>query len=134
MMGIIFVIHCVFFNGSWIHCSYLLLVWTEEGQDEYENDGFIVDDVDEEVDEDEEREDSDEERRKKKKKRKKKLIFFLLWLYVIALFFFFMFSGWRGSFSKFLMLFMSIFSGKPRTLTKMTMSSSGKMMLMYQRL
>ncbi|KAK8480758.1 hypothetical protein V6N13_092320 [Hibiscus sabdariffa] len=43
----------------------------DEGQDEYENDGFIVDDVDDE-EVDEERDDSDVERRKKKKKRKKK--------------------------------------------------------------
>ncbi|XP_065620948.1 transcription elongation factor SPT6 homolog [Quercus suber] len=38
----------------------------EEGQDEYEKDGFIVDDVDEE-----ERADSDEERQRKKKRKKK---------------------------------------------------------------
>ncbi|KAK8575678.1 hypothetical protein V6N13_033070 [Hibiscus sabdariffa] len=43
----------------------------DEGQDEYENDGFIVDDLDDE-EVDEERDDSDEERRKKKKKRRKK--------------------------------------------------------------
>lgn len=44
----------------------------EEGQDEYEKDGFIVDDVDEEEDQDEEeRADSDEERQKKKKRKKK---------------------------------------------------------------
>ncbi|PON78960.1 Transcription elongation factor [Parasponia andersonii] len=44
----------------------------EEGQDEYEKDGFIVDDVDEEEpDEEEERADSDEERQKKKKRKKK---------------------------------------------------------------
>lgn len=46
------------------------LFLSEEGQDEYEKDGFIVDDVDE--DEEEERADSDEERQKRKKKRKKK--------------------------------------------------------------
>ena len=47
------------------HCA-------EEGQDEYEKDGFIVDDVDEEEDQDEEeRADSDEERQKKKKRKKK---------------------------------------------------------------
>ena len=45
---------------------------TEEGQDEYEKDGFIVDDVDEEEpDEEEERVDSEEERQKKKKRKKK---------------------------------------------------------------
>lgn len=44
----------------------------EEGQDEYEKDGFIVDDVEEEDEEDvEEREDSDDERQKKKKRKKK---------------------------------------------------------------
>ncbi|KAF4388005.1 hypothetical protein G4B88_017038, partial [Cannabis sativa] len=44
----------------------------EEGQDEYEKDGFIVDDVDEEEpDEEEDRVDSDEERQKKKKRKKK---------------------------------------------------------------
>ncbi|XP_006654589.1 transcription elongation factor SPT6 homolog isoform X2 [Oryza brachyantha] len=43
----------------------------DEGQDEYEKDGFIVDDADEEEEEDEERE-SDDERRKKKRKKKKK--------------------------------------------------------------
>ncbi|KAK6933979.1 Spt6, SH2 domain, partial [Dillenia turbinata] len=43
-----------------------------EGQDEYENDGFIVDDAEEEeVDEEEERADSDEERQKRKKRRKR---------------------------------------------------------------
>ncbi|GLT95648.1 hypothetical protein SLE2022_133160 [Rubroshorea leprosula] len=45
----------------------------EEGQDEYENDGFIVDDFeDDEQEEEEEREDSDGERQKKKKRRKKR--------------------------------------------------------------
>ncbi|XP_044467920.1 transcription elongation factor SPT6 homolog [Mangifera indica] len=45
----------------------------EEVQDEYEKDGFIVDDIDEEEEEEEEeRADSDDERQKKKKKRKKK--------------------------------------------------------------
>ncbi|XP_073017502.1 transcription elongation factor SPT6 homolog isoform X1 [Primulina eburnea] len=44
----------------------------EEGQDEYEKDGFIVDDVDEEEGEEEEnRADSDEERQKKKKRKKR---------------------------------------------------------------
>ncbi|XP_075639457.1 transcription elongation factor SPT6-like isoform X2 [Castanea sativa] len=44
----------------------------EEGQDEYEKDGFIVDDVDEEEEQDEEeRADSDEERQRKKKRKKK---------------------------------------------------------------
>ncbi|XP_030926498.1 transcription elongation factor SPT6 homolog isoform X4 [Quercus lobata] len=43
----------------------------EEGQDEYEKDGFIVDDVDEEEQDEEERADSDEERQRKKKRKKK---------------------------------------------------------------
>lgn len=43
---------------------------TEEGQDEYEKDGFIVDEEEEE--EPEEAEDSDEEVKAKKKKRKKR--------------------------------------------------------------
>ncbi|EEE64215.1 transcription elongation factor SPT6 homolog isoform X2 [Oryza sativa Japonica Group] len=43
----------------------------DEGQDEYEKDGFIVDDADEEEEEEDERE-SDDERRKKKRKKKKK--------------------------------------------------------------
>ncbi|XP_050388044.1 transcription elongation factor SPT6 homolog [Argentina anserina] len=44
----------------------------EEGPDEYEKDGFIVDDLDEEDDhEEEEKADSDEERHKKKKRKKK---------------------------------------------------------------
>ncbi|BAT85072.1 hypothetical protein VIGAN_04256600 [Vigna angularis var. angularis] len=44
----------------------------EEGQDEYENDGFIVDDIeDEEEQDEEERADSDDERQRKKKRKKK---------------------------------------------------------------
>ncbi|KAL0404759.1 UNVERIFIED_CONTAM: Transcription elongation factor SPT6 [Sesamum radiatum] len=44
----------------------------EEGQDEYEKDGFIVDDIEEEEEEEEEdRVDSDEERQKKKKRKKR---------------------------------------------------------------
>ncbi|KAJ4980659.1 hypothetical protein NE237_031496 [Protea cynaroides] len=45
----------------------------EEGQDEYEKDGFIVDDLDEEEEQEdeEERADSDEERQKKKKRKKR---------------------------------------------------------------
>lgn len=47
-------------------------IWAEEGQDEYEKDGFIVDDVEEEEEEDEEdRADSDDERQKKKKRKKR---------------------------------------------------------------
>lgn len=43
-----------------------------EGQDEYEKDGFIVDDIEEEEEQDEEeRAESDEERQKKKKRKKK---------------------------------------------------------------
>ncbi|KAJ8759840.1 hypothetical protein K2173_009941 [Erythroxylum novogranatense] len=46
----------------------------EDGQDEYEKDDFIVDDVEEEEeqDEEEERVESDEERHRKKKKKKKR--------------------------------------------------------------
>lgn len=52
--------------------NYLICCWADEGQDEYEKDGFIVDDVDEEEqDEEEERADSDEERQKKKKRKKR---------------------------------------------------------------
>lgn len=54
---------------------------TEEGQDEYEKDGFIVDEEEEE--EPEEAEDSDEEVKAKKKKRKKRWsnsMIFLRWI------------------------------------------------------
>ncbi|KAF3442193.1 hypothetical protein FNV43_RR16109 [Rhamnella rubrinervis] len=44
----------------------------EEGQDEYEKDGFIVDEIDEEEPEEEEEKADSEEERQKKKKRKKK--------------------------------------------------------------
>lgn len=46
--------------------------FSEDGQDEYEKDGFIVDDdEDEDVDEKEDKKDnSDEERHRKKKKRR----------------------------------------------------------------
>ncbi|KAI7996881.1 hypothetical protein LOK49_LG10G02492 [Camellia lanceoleosa] len=49
------------------------LCLSSEGQDEYEKDGFIVDDVDEEEpdEEESERADSDEERQKKKKRKKR---------------------------------------------------------------
>lgn len=43
-----------------------LWCWLEEGEDEYENDGFMVDDVDEE-----DNADSDDERQMKKKRKKK---------------------------------------------------------------
>ncbi|KAI7733266.1 hypothetical protein M8C21_007241, partial [Ambrosia artemisiifolia] len=45
----------------------------EEGQDEYEKDGFIVDDIDDEEQdgEEEDRADSDEERQRKKKRKKR---------------------------------------------------------------
>ncbi|KAL8254572.1 hypothetical protein R6Q59_032793 [Mikania micrantha] len=45
----------------------------EEGQDEYEKDGFIVDDIDEDEQdgEEEDRADSDEERQRKKKRKKR---------------------------------------------------------------
>lgn len=52
------------------HCFCLR---AEEGQDEYEKDGFIVDDVEEEEqDEEEEEGDSDEGEKHKKKKRRKR--------------------------------------------------------------
>lgn len=60
----------------------------EEGQDEYEKDGFIVDDIDEEEeeqDDEEDRADSDEERQKKKKRKKK---YYLLSLFGISTAFF----------------------------------------------
>ncbi|XP_077219251.1 global transcription factor group B1 [Tasmannia lanceolata] len=44
----------------------------EEGQDEYEKDGFIVDDVEEEEQDEEEEKDSEEEEKQKKKKRRKR--------------------------------------------------------------
>ncbi|RYR04091.1 hypothetical protein Ahy_B06g083665 isoform C [Arachis hypogaea] len=50
----------------------LLFLLNSEGQDEYENDGFIVDDVEDEDEQDEEeRPESDDERQKKKKPKKK---------------------------------------------------------------
>lgn len=50
----------------------LIYCCLSEGQDEYEKDGFIVDDADEEeADEDVERAESDDERQKKKKRKKK---------------------------------------------------------------
>ena len=59
----------------------------EEGQDEYEKDDFIVDDVEEEeeADEEEEKEDSDEERHRKKKKKKKRCV--SLYLYCASVVF-----------------------------------------------
>lgn len=49
---------------------------TSEGQDEYEKDGFIVDDIeDEEEQDEEERAESDEERQKKKKRKKKSILY-----------------------------------------------------------
>lgn len=58
-------------TNCFCYCLFLILP-AEEGQDEYEKDGFIVDDVDEEEEQDEEeREDSDEERQRKKKRKKK---------------------------------------------------------------
>lgn len=62
------------------YCAQLIFSFplTSEGQDEYEKDGFIVDEIEEEDEQDEEeRADSDEERQKKKK-RKKKLILYPL--------------------------------------------------------
>lgn len=49
---------------------YLILMVAEDGDNEYEKDGFIVDDVDEE--EQDEEEQSDEEERHKKKRKKKR--------------------------------------------------------------
>lgn len=46
-------------------------LWGAEGQDEYEKDGFIVDDVEEEEEGEENNEDSDEERHRKKRKKKR---------------------------------------------------------------
>lgn len=53
---------------------YCFCLRAEEGQDEYEKDGFIVDDVEEEEQQDEEEEegDSDEGEKHKKKKRRKR--------------------------------------------------------------
>lgn len=52
---------------------YCFCLRAEEGQDEYEKDGFIVDDVEEEQqDEEEEEGDSDEGEKHKKKKRRKR--------------------------------------------------------------
>lgn len=66
-------VNCLFFGGcATIKCVIYILYFAEEGQDEYEKDGFIVDDVDEEEpDEEEEKADSEEERQKKKKRKKK---------------------------------------------------------------
>ncbi|CAJ1888229.1 unnamed protein product [Sphenostylis stenocarpa] len=47
----------------------------EEGQDEYENDGFIVDDIEDEEEQDEEEKTESDEERQKRKKRKKKSVF-----------------------------------------------------------
>lgn len=75
-MCIIIALRAILVVGD-THC--FLSLHTSEGQDEYEKDGFIVDDIDdeEEQDEEEERAESDEERQKKKK-RKKKLILYPL--------------------------------------------------------
>lgn len=57
--------------------------WAEEGQDEYEDDGFIVSDVEEEEEQEEEEEDRDDaEERQKKKKRRKRLRFPLFFVLV----------------------------------------------------
>lgn len=46
----------------------IMVIFPEEGDDEYENDGFIVDNVDEEEEEEENR---DEERHRKMKKMRR---------------------------------------------------------------
>lgn len=56
--------------------SFFLPSNTSEGQDEYEKDGFIVDDIEEEEEQDEEERAESDEERQKKKKRKKKLILY----------------------------------------------------------
>ena len=77
LLFFLFIYLCLFSCDSCaIQCNGILFFGTfkkkkkflfaEEGQDEYEKDGFIVDDVDEE-----ERADSDEERQRKKKRKKK---------------------------------------------------------------
>ena len=60
-------------NINIVDDTLFLSLVTSEGQDEYENDGFIVDDIEdeEEQDEEEERAESDDERQKKKKRKKK---------------------------------------------------------------
>lgn len=50
---------------------YLILMVAEDGDNEYEKDGFIVDDVDEEEEQDEEEQSYEEERHKKKRKKKR---------------------------------------------------------------
>jgi hypothetical protein len=71
-----------------LHGVYLMLSYcadiifsfplTSEGQDEYEKDGFIVDDIEEEEEHDEEERAESDEERQKKKKRKKKLVLYPL--------------------------------------------------------
>ncbi|KAG5067109.1 hypothetical protein JHK86_010840 [Glycine max] len=63
---------------SWALCHLIILadplflfLLTSEGQDEYENDGFIVDE-DEEEDEEEDRTESDDKPQKKKKSKEKR--------------------------------------------------------------
>jgi hypothetical protein len=57
---------------SWLPILKLARMDAEEGQDEYEKDGFIVDEEEEPEEEEDERESSDEEAKAKKKKRKKR--------------------------------------------------------------
>lgn len=49
--------------------AYLLLDWLELGQDEYEKDGFIVDEVEEDPEEEEVEERVGQEKKKRKKRR-----------------------------------------------------------------
>jgi len=64
---------------------FFLYTLISEGQDEYEKDGFIVDDIEEEEEQDdEERAESDEERRKKKKRKKKLILYPLCVLFTSA--------------------------------------------------
>ena len=60
--------------------GYLLLDWLELGQDEYEKDGFIVDEVEEDPEE-EEVEERDEQEKQKRKKRRSIYSPYLLFIY-----------------------------------------------------
>ncbi|KAG5035802.1 hypothetical protein JHK87_010712 [Glycine soja] len=69
---------CLWIIPSWALCHLIILadplflfLLTSEGQDEYENDGFIVDE-DEEEDEEQDRTESDDKPQKKKKSKEKR--------------------------------------------------------------
>ena len=55
----------------------LLNFLSEEVRDEYEKDGFIVDDIEEGEDEEEDQVDSDEEQKKRKRKKRFLLLFLI---------------------------------------------------------